>query len=518
MSLTSRFFAAAAFLLGCGLLGAQTPAPAPAPTPAPTPAPATPTAPASTAPATDPPALVQLRQRYQALLLEAENGPRAQWAAALEAMEKQEVIEGDFETAAKIRARRLSLQPGAAAPAARSPITLSPATSKPGTGIDFADSKKEVARFRRTGGLLEWDLPGQAPGTYEVRIVFAVAGGTDLNDQPDPLTDPRVPLPPKSDAPTADQGAGGVVEFRKITNLKEGGTVLRRSVRPTGGWGVTKTLSMGNVELDGKIVKFSLRAVDAKTQGVMDFHRIELVPTGPAGQGDSAGVKEFARLREVYQKQFTDQTRPIDAKYLKGLTDLEAAAIRNQDNDAVALVRLEKKKLEASDSDAASAADSPAGVAGNFLLPVTEKLHMMIRGEAKLTNAGDYLTRMRPAKTCEVLWKLPGLGVPSGKYKVTLEARLSSIHGGSAVLQAGSTGGEAGPALRFEVKGTPPVTGKGGAVDPDFSKMSTPTTITLAPLVIPRGAQYLILRVESLANPNGGLFDLKSLNLTPLVP
>jgi hypothetical protein len=472
----------------------------------------------------DPAALTSLRQRYQALLQEAEGPPRSRWQAAMESLEKQKVEAGDFDGAALVRAKRLGQSSGAAAAAlGKGPVILNGAMARTGTALDFADSKKEVARFRRSGAMMEWDLPGQVPGTYQVNLFFSVMGDKDENDQPDPFIDPKTALPVRNNTSGMESMAGGVVEFRKITNLKEGGTLLRRSVRSTGGWAKPRSITLGTVELDSKISKFSLRAVDGLPAGVMDFQRIELVPLNqsstPGVAADPAGLKEFTRLKEVYQKQFSDQTRSLTARYLKNLAELEVAALRAGDNDNIALIRQEKKRIEAGGTAPATAVAADA----TFVLPVTEKLYMMVRGEAKLTNQGDYLTRLRPAKTGEVIWKLAGLGIPSGTYTVELNSRLSPGNGGKATLQAGSTGGEAGPVLDFEVKA---YESKGGNITTIINgnvveKPDQPPIVQtqrIGKVTIPRGAQYLTLRVESLANPQSWLCDLKNLTLKPVTP
>lgn len=457
---------------------------------------------------TDPPALTALRQKFQALLLDADAAPRARWLAAMEALERQKVTEGDFAGAAAIRGKRLGqASVSAAAPPALAPVVLTGASARTTTGVDFADGKKEVARFRRSGALMEWELPGQVPGYYEVKLVFSVMGPNDLNDQLDPYADPGVPLPAR-DPSTGDQSAaGGVMEFRKITNLKEGGVLLRRSVRSTGGWATARSLTMGKVELDGKIVKFSLRAVDSLPAGVMDFHRLELVPLAreitTSIPADPAGLKELARLKEVYQKQFSDQTRSLTARYLQNLGDLEVAATRSGDIELLAQVRQERKRFEG----AGNGAVAVASAATVHLLPVVEKLHMMVRGEAKMTNQNDYLTRLRPPKTCEVIWNLAGLGVPSGSYHVIVECRMTGQNGGSATIQAGSPGGEPGPPLSFKVE---------APAAEETSKV--PKNLEAGTVAIPKGSQYLTLRVDTLTNPQSFLFDLKSLRLTPVSP
>lgn len=468
-------------------------------------------------PGTDPPALTALRLRYQTLLLEADAPARARWLAALEAQEKRRAAAGDFEGAALLREKRMNLMSGTPAVAmVRPPLILSAETARTTTALDFLDAKKEVARFRRTGAMMEWELPGQTPGLYQVKLVCGVMGPADLNGLPDPYQDPDVPLPPREPGAVAGVVAGGVVEFRKLSGLKEGGVLLRRSVRSTGGWTKELGISLGQMELDSKSVKFSLKAVDASPAGLMDFRRIELVPApaAPTAAAGAAGLKELARLQEVYQKQFTEQTRGITAKYVKGLAELEMASARSRDNDALALVRQEKQRLELGDGSS-GAAPSKGGLR---VLPVTEKLYMLVKGEAKLTSQGDYLTRMRPAPGCEVTWKLTGLGVTSGTYGVEVECRLTPEHGGTAVLAATTPGGSPGPALELKVAA------------PQFDPLTmvskrkpdgTPGTSRIhifqaGNVIIPKGSEYLTLRVSSLTVPDGGLCDLKCLRLTPV--
>ena len=468
----------------------------------------------------DPPALTALRQRYQSLLLEVEAPARARWLASLEALERQKVTEGDFTAAAALRERRLGLQAGSTGVAGqtRSPIQLLPAAARTGTGIDFPDAKKEVCRFRRTGALMEWELPGQTPGLYQVNLVCSVMGEADQSNAPDPLTDPKAPVPDRAAGTVPETAAGGIVEFRKLANLKEGGTLLRRTVRSTGGWAKPRTLTLGTVELDSKNVKFSLRAAEALPAGLMDFQRLELVPAaspGPVGgAGEAGGLKELAKLQDLYQKQFTEQTKSVSARYLKSLGELEVSAGRHRDNDTLALVRQEKKRLERGSPE-----NGPVGETSH-LLPVTEKLYILLSGETKLTSQGDYLTRLRPAKVCEVTWKLAGLGVTSGTYTVELDCRLTPEHGGTATLAAATPGGNPGPPLAITIAAPDfAVSANPAKRRPDGSPGTSMTrSFKAGTVIIPNGSEYLTLRVNSLQVPDGGLFDLKSLRLTPVSP
>ena len=469
--------------------------------------------------ASEPAALTALRLRCQLLLMEAEAPAHGRWLAALEGQEKQWVAAGDFEGAAILRERRMAVLSGKPdAGSVPSPLKLNAAAARTTTAVDFVDARKEVARFRRAGALIEWELPGQTPGMYEVKLVCGVMGPSDQNELPDPYQDPAVPLPVRDAGAVAlalAAGiAGGVVEFRQITSLKGSGALLRRSVRSTGGWSRERALTLGRVELDSKIAKFSLRAVDASPAGLMDFRRIELVPVASAATlADPAGLRELARLREVYQKQFTEQTRSINAKYVRSLGELEVDSAKQRDNDSVAMVRQEKQRIE----QGGSTESAQTGKSAARLLPVTEKLYMLVKGEARLTSQGDYLTRMRPAPGCEVTWKLAGLGVTSGTYQVEVECRLTPEHGGTAVLAATTPGGSSGPAMELKVAA------------PDFGLVTIVTkrrpdgtpgtslvsTFAAGTVIIPKGSEYLTLRVTSLAVPDGALCDLKCLRLTP---
>ena len=265
-------------------------------------------------------------------------------------------------------------------------------------------------------------------------------------------------------------------------------------------------------------MKFSLRAVDAQPAGEMDFYRLELVPAAPASAAvpaDPAGLKELARLKEVYQKQFAEQTRGVTAKYLKNLGDLEISAARSSDTETLALVRQEKQRMSQPESRTTGAAPPDNKVR---VLPVTERLYMLAGGEAGLTNQGDYLTKLRPVNDCIITWKLAGLGVPSGTYSVEAECRLTPEHGGTATLMAAANGGVTGPPMpcKFE----PPQFDPYSIITrrrPDGTPgTSTLRTFTLGKVTIPKGSDYLKLQVTSLTVPDGSLCDLKLLRLTPV--
>lgn len=492
-------------LLAAGGLSLSTLAQIPEPAPAAAPV---------TAPSTDPAGLTALRQRYQNLLAAAAKPSLARWLSALENLEKQRIAAGDFDGASRVREKILSLRGSQAAGSASTPtgasrgsIVLRPAQARLSPGVEFMDASRETLRFKKTGGNLEWELTNAPAGNYEVRLTFGVAGPSDENDQPDPLLNPpAAPAPGPPDAvppspplvPRTDAG-GGVVEFRRLTNLAAGPTLLRRSLRSTGGWATFRTLSLGTIELDSRLARLSLRAGDCQALGLMDFRSVELAPvTRATTPGSSAYPKELARLKEVYQKQFTDLTKPVNAKYLKALADFEAQIARTRDTDTLALVRQEKKRLERGGDDTVQPPMT-------FDLPVNDSLTATIRGEARLTSQKDYLIRLRPAGGCEIIWKLTRLGIPPGTYKVQLDCRLTPETGGSALLFSMASGSsEPNTGLNISIPGTPvPV---------------PQTSINPGNITIAKGSDHLFLRVTALEKNEGSLCDLKALHLTPVTP
>ncbi|MES2709514.1 MAG: hypothetical protein V4726_23155 [Verrucomicrobiota bacterium] len=456
----------------------------------------------------DPAALTALRQRYQTLLSEAGKPSLSRWLTALGSLEKQRVATGDFDGAARVRGKISALRGStpagsgqSAAAAGRPSIFLRPGQARTTPGVEFTDAAKETLRFKKTGGSLEWELSSVIPGIYDVRLTFGVFGPGDQNDLPDPMVTPPAgspdPVPgngaPPLPVPLRSDAGGGALEFRRISNFGAGASVLRRTIRPTGGWATYRTLSLGTMDFDSRLAKLSLRAVDCLPMGLMDFRSIELVPA--AAPGSAGYPKDLARLKEVYQKQFTEYTRPVNAKYLKSLTDLEAQMALTKDTDTLALIRQEKKRLDRGGDDTQQAPMT-------FQLPVNDSLVATIRGEARLTSQKDFLIRLRPAGGCEIIWKLTRLGIPPGQYKVQIDCRLTAETGGTASLFSMAGGGTPDPALTITI---PP------AGEPVPLTSFNPGTVTIG-----KGSDHLFLRVTSLEKSDGSLCDLKSLRLTPV--
>lgn len=516
-------------------LAQQTPA---GPSPAAGPAAPSPTPAGSKT--SDPMALASLRKRYQLLLASAGKPSMDRWVAALEALEKQRIASGDFDGAARARGKISALQGkggagsgGRAAPAttasltasARIPILLRPGAARTSPGVEFTGTGRQTLRFKKTGASLEWDLTNAQPGAYEVRLTYGSFGPADESGAADPRSTPQaVPVPAQGTPPDQSQPAfqqsgdraGGAVEFRRISSLGTGSVMLRRTIHPTSGWAAYRTISLGTMALDSRIAKFSLRAVECQSMGLMDFRTLELVPAdasagtgtgadsppavtaGPVPEpGSSAYPKELTRLKEVYQKSFIEQTRAANAKYFKNLTDLEAQIALTKDTDTLALLRQEKKLVE-------RGGDRTVQPAITFDLPVNDSLVATIRGEARLTSQKDYLIRLRPAGGCEIIWKLTRLGIPPGDYDVRMDYRTSAEGGGSATLFA-QTGGGSGPP-----------SGALNLLIPNSGNPGDQQTIAPGRVSIAKGADHLFLRVTGLSNSDGSLCDLKRLHLTPV--
>ncbi|RYD32607.1 MAG: hypothetical protein EOP86_15320 [Verrucomicrobiaceae bacterium] len=472
-------------------------------------------APATASSVKDPPALTALRQRCQSVLADTGKAAQERWLAVLDALEKRRVAVGDLAGAARVREKMVSLRGGARADGmpdagggsgSRPVLRLRPDQARVIGAVEHPEPGKPNLRFKRAGGALEWQLPTAATGFYDVRLTFGTAGPGNENDQPDPLRKPSagppllrppgggpegVVTPPGPPLPRRNDAGGGIVEFRMV-NPATGSSVLHRTIRPTGGWEIYQTLSLGAVELTGPRVGVSLHALDCQPMGLMDFRGLELLPTTAA---PSPGNPELTRLKEVYQRQFAEQTRTLNAKYLKSLTDLEARISLTKDTDTLAQLRQEKKRMEQGSGDSLLAPVT-------FRLPVNDSLVTTIRGEARLTSQKDYLIRLRPAGSCEIIWKLTKLGIPPGTYEVELECRLSPETGGAASLFSTGGGGSATPDAALAISVAP---GGGEGVT---------TVIRPGKVTIGKGSDHLFLRVNSLAKSDGSLCDLKGLRLT----
>ncbi|MDB6136409.1 MAG: hypothetical protein JWM59_4652 [Verrucomicrobiales bacterium] len=473
-------------------------------------------APAPASPLKDPSALTALRQRYRSVLTDTGKAAQERWLTVLNALEKQRITAGDLTGAARVREKMLSLRGGArpngmpdtgSGYGSRSPLQLRSDQARMIGAVEHSEPGKPNLRFKRAGGALEWQLPNAASGFYEVRLTFGTLGPGNENDQPDPLQKPsagpppfRPPgggpegvVPPGPPLPRRNNAGGGIVEFRMVSP-GTGPSVLHRTIRPTGGWEVYQTLSLGVVEIAGPRAVISLRALDCQPMGLMDFRGLELLPT--TARPPLSNI-ELTHLREVYQRQFAEQTRTLNAKYLKSLTDLEARIPLTKDTDTLAQLRQEKKRLEQGSGDSLL---TPI----TFRLPVNDSLATTIRGEARLTSQKDYLIRLRPAGSCEIIWKLTKLGIPPGTYDVELECRLSPETGGTASLFSTGGGGSATPDASLPISVASG--GEGGIA----------TIIRPGRVTIGKGSDHLLLRVNSLAKSDGSLCDLKGLRLTSI--
>lgn len=453
------------------------------------------------APATgEPVELTVLRQRYQSLLADAGKPSRENWLAGLESLQSARAAAGDYGGALRVGEKIKALRDVRQTAAADAPYTLKLEmnAAKLGPGSEYVDSAKQTVRVKRAGMALEWDVNNAPTGIYEVRLTYGAPGAAPADADRAEEVRPIPGQPAANELPRMEprpDEAGGVVEFLRVTNLNGGGSSFQHLIRPTGGWAAFRTVKIGSISVDSHLARFSMRVLSAQALGVMDLRSVELMRTGESpwtgvNAAESPDRKELTRLREVYQKQFAELTKSLRAKFLKNLTDLEPVLSRNKDTDGLALVRQEKLNLE----------NGAAGVrsdTGEFKLPVNDSLTVTIRGEARLTSQKDYLIRLRPPASCEIIWKLTRLGIPSGTYQVEIACRQTAETGGTASLFSMGAGSSPDPALSFVVG-----PGKGA------SAILKPGNITIG-----KGSDHLSLRVDTLLRNEGSLCDLQYLRL-----
>ena len=462
--------------------------------------------------AAEPVELLTLRESFLADARERSAAAEASWRLGMETLEKQRAAAGDYEGAIRVRKALSERLDAGASPAARiagaGSLSLNPATALQGGGAEFTDVRKTSLRLKRPGSNAVWTLTSPPAGVYEVRLTYGAPGENPATPAGEANGTPEIW---RAEAEAWKPGgaesakAGGVAEFRRVTNIQSDQTPLVRVIRPTGGWGNPVTLPMGPVELDGRTVRFSLKALSAEAAGLMDLQAVELVPAALAGvsAADPADTREFLRLKEIFERQAAEKTKTLTRKYLSALQEMESRFSRGKDTAGLAEARQERLGLEKGGTENAQEGEG-------VTLPVADPLNMTLRGEVKLSSQRDFLTKFRPAGTCEIRWKLPALGIGPGSYEVTLEVRLTpgSGEGGTAVLFSASPAAGNGPELPLSVEGPP-------AAGTPRQKDAVRRTLRPGRITVSKGSEELVLRVLTLARADGSLFDLESVRLLP---
>lgn len=462
-----------------------------------------------------PPELAALRARYAVSLSTADRAVTGQWMTTMAALEKARAAAGDYEGAARMRARReesLVLM-GTDDGRLTVRLTVKEVTGK-GSGLTIGETGG-TATLSSNGAFLEWDVSGEFKGWYDIMLTHGVGGGRgDHTAEVTPITGPRPPAE-RSESDSYPPLAGGWASFQNLSSLNRNETVLRRQIVSTGGWNAWRRVSLGRMELNGRLARLRLTVEDPAKEGVMQFRQLELVPsTAPGAKGAAEKLK---LARDEFVKDFRNLAVAANRKYRAGLDALELQATRSKDTDTLIHVRNEKDAL--TNSPEALALSSPSGGASRsapIKLEVTNSFNCTVRGEIRPDKDRTALTMLRPVGSATITWRLLAFNVGSGVYQVEIKGRVPVNGGGTGTLAAfGASSTPAGKALGFKIDPVVKPEARGKKLESGESPPSAQgLALDAGHVVIGKGAETLTLTVTGLTHSDGSLMDLRSLTLT----
>jgi hypothetical protein len=464
-----------------------------------------------------PPALASLQARYAESIAAADHSVTGQWAASLAVLEKSRAAAEDYAGADRVRHRREEALAVAGADDGRIPIRLKAQdAAKKGSGLK-EDDKSGIITIISSGAFIEWDISGEIKGWYEVKLTHAVAGRKDRTGEISPTAGTAtLDRRPKKNGTEEAGTRSGLLSFQNVTNLKSSESlVLRREIVSTGGPYEWATASMGLMEISGRIAKCKLVYDEAGSEPVR-LLALELIPVPqPSAVGD--GTVRLVKVREVFDKEFRNLTQASNNRYRETLTQLEQQAQHTNDTDTLVRLRDEKARLLNTPSQLAlgEAGESRTGGAPLVLDAVTS-INCFCHGDISPDKARKCLTKLRPAGSATVTWRLPAYHIGSGTYTVEVKGRVQLNGGGTASLAALAKGGTpAGSPLKVEVKPVVSPEAKGKKPDPKVeSPVAENRTLEPGSIVIGKGAESLVLTVTGLTHSEGSLMDLSQITLT----
>jgi len=475
----------------------------------------------SQAPDGAPPGLRELRARLAESLTVADRAATTRWMAAVMELEKARAAAGDYEGARRARDRRERALAAAGTSDGRMPVALGAKNlTNKGPGLVISETQGTVT-FRNSGSFIEWDATGEFNGWYEVLLTHGVVGGTDRSGDIMPVTGP---IPDSYRARQSEPGyaapaAGGWVALQNMSSLGRTKVALRREIVSTGGWNAWRTVSLGRMELSRtRIARLRLSGEEVAREGLMHFRQLELVPIPePFAAAAGDGEARLAAMRETFRRNFRSRITSSAAAYKSSLTALEQQALRSKDNDLLFRVRDEVKRLQQAPEELALSSDEALAAAPvTVALPAGHSFGTAIRGDIVFDSAKSSFTKLKPAGTASITWRLSAFNAGSGTYEVALHGVVPVTGGGSATLAAfGESSTPAGDPLRIEIKPViSPEKRQAKLASGENAPVPDKRTEEPGKLVIAKGAQTLTLTVNALTHPDGWLMDLASLTLT----
>ncbi|HWB05651.1 MAG TPA: hypothetical protein VG796_21710 [Verrucomicrobiales bacterium] len=508
------FLVASLVSIACALhhAGAQTPAP-----PSPSGGPASSAAERPQTPA--PPALAALRARYAESIVSADCAAISQWLPALAALEKTRATAEDYEGADAVRRRAEQALAVAGTDDGRIPIRLSSRDiAGKGSGLKVDDSAG-IITISSGGAFLDWEVSGEIKGWYEARLTHAVAGRKDRTAEITPFTGPLTQERRNRKSGPDDSGAqSGWISFQNVSNLNRDELVLRREIVSTGGSHEWVTVPLGRLEIPGRLAKFRL-VNDEAGSNPLRFRSLELVPVPAPATGED-GAARLAKAREVFNREFRIQTQASNNHYRDSLTQQELQARRANDTDTQVRLRDEKERLAKTPEQLALGEAGESGSRNTPIVmdvaPSSASFKFSYRGDITPDSTRTGLTKLRPANSASITWKLAACHVGSGVYSVEIKGRVPLNGGGTATLAATGPGGAAfGKPLNIEVK---PVVSSSKPKKAESGSEAAPgpenRTLQAGSVAIGKGAESLTLTVTGLTHSDGWLMDLQQLTLT----
>lgn len=279
---------------------------------------------------TEPLELTNLRNEYLSQVAAATRTVTEQYLQALQRHERELGVAGNYEEALRAAERRKQLLEhrerieAGAAEASGNKITLMPADARISGATSHDSRSRALTNWRTAGSNASWDVLAIEPGTYEVRMLYAVGEGTAPERTRFGVFEERRP-------------AGGTLEFREVTNLPSGqDNRITFTVESTGGWNAYELVTLGRFELQRGSATFRIETVEGRGGPVFNLRGIELVPvTGRAATGNDdaamatsldaqpAEPEELAQLRRSHRQRIDNAVAPMLETYRAALAGLE---------------------------------------------------------------------------------------------------------------------------------------------------------------------------------------------------
>lgn len=259
----------------------------------------------------------------------------------LRQLERERAEAGDYETAARVKARLDALErtPGTDA-IVPPPLThtLLAARSQTRDGAN-SEGGREYIDFRKTGGKAIWDILGLEKGTYEVFLTYSV--GLPRFDEST--------LGAESDG--SREPPGGMITFGEVSGLgTTPAATLEKRIATTGAWDNYVRESIGRHEFRNATATVKLEAASATGGGLLRLRQIDLVKVvgaPPPRSSDTASepARSLQALRAQHRKDLNEAAVSLRPRFSNEFLKLEQELTSAGDTAAAAAVARSRNRL-----------------------------------------------------------------------------------------------------------------------------------------------------------------------------